>query len=203
LAKPHQEFQGVAVNARRILTGLDIAPLLAQLSLYKEWNTRGHVFDPSWISPHMGYWPENIVLRQTHSGQVLRHPITGQLGAQELPFIHWDRPARKILSAVNPILAALKAAVDCDVLGKVGITRMRPGDVIEPHVDVVSRPVRFERYQVPLIAEEGVHYIVSGEVVPMVPGEAWWFDKAALHSVDNFSTADRLAMVVEMRPNEF
>lgn len=174
--------------SRCILSGLDVAPLLEQIAVNPElWNS-----DTSWVSPNTPYRPDNIVLRQVHDGN-----WSG--GIRELHFSQWDRPARRVLAAVEPILAALKAAVGCDVLGKVGITRMAPGAVLAPHVDVARRPVLFERYQVPLDAQEGVSFIVGGERIDMRPGEAWWFDKATVHSVENFSPAPRLAMVVEMR----
>lgn len=171
------------MNAKRILVGLDVAPLLEQLATVGVglWNS-----DQSWIPLNAPYRPDNIVLRQT------------RLNGSDLHWSQWDRPARRILSAAQPIIAALKAAVDCDVLGKIGITRMAPGDVLAPHVDVAQRPVLFERYQIPLVAEEGVYFIVDGRPVSMRPGEAWWFDKAVLHSVENHSSAPRVAMVVEI-----
>lgn len=171
----------IEMNARRVLTGLDIAPLLEQIATVGVplWNS-----DPSWIPPSAPYAPDNIVLRHDTRG---------------LHFSQWDRPARAILSAAKPIITALKVAVDCDILGKIGITRMRPGEVLSPHIDATQRPVLFERYQIPLAVQDGVSFIVGGQRIDMQPGEGWWFDKIVLHSVENFSSDSRLAMVVEMR----
>lgn len=175
------------IIANRVVSGLNIKPLLEQIQSTDLWN-----YDNSWQPPKSPCRTDNIVLRQTHDDNWAN-------GIKELPIWLWDRPARKILFEVEPILKALKVATNCDVLGKIAISRMQPGFILAPHKDATKRPVVFERYQIPLSIGEGVNFIVNGSPIVMVPGEAWWFDKTIMHSVENNSNQIRLAMIVEIR----
>jgi hypothetical protein len=168
------------MDNKRLLAGLNISSLLDQINSVgvSLWNS-----DPSWIPPNAPYAPDNIVLRHDTRG---------------LHFSQWDRPSRNILFEAEPIIATLKSLVDCDVLGKIGITRMHPGEVLALHVDVSQRPVLFERFQIPLVVENGVKFIVNGNIIDMKSGEIWWFDKSVMHSVENLSCVPRIAMVIEI-----
>ena len=169
--------EDMAVNWRRLASGLEIEPLVAQIADHAElWNA-----DPCWIPRTAAYAPDNIVIRYDHKDRHWRY---------------WDKPARKLLSAVEPILDTMMGRANCRLLGKVGITRMAAGDVLGMHVDATRRPVYFERYQVPLDVGDA-EFLIDGEVVPMIPGTAVWFDKTAPHGV-TAGTTPRLAMVVEM-----
>lgn len=79
---------------------------------------------------------------------------------------------------------------------------MRPGEVIEPHIDYLppGYPLIYKRYQIPLLAKPGVRFICGDEELYMKPGYIYWFDNQVTHSVHNNSDEDRISMRVDLRP---
>lgn len=174
-------------NFRQILSGIDVAPLLAQLAEHpKLWRTQTEWTAKKLESPI--YETENIVLRYNKSSQ---------------PYLNdWDRSAFHVLTAAKDIIFAVMAAIPGEHLGKIVITRLKPGEKIDTHIDSMPPgiPLYFERYQIPLQVEKGVWFHCGDEKLYMKPGEAWWFNNQLPHAVFNDSKTDRISMLTDIRP---
>lgn len=187
------------MNFRKVLSWIDVAPLLDQLSSTDLWST-----DTEWTRKKHGtavYHIENIVLRYVTLGMGEGRRL--YLFEDERGRDDWTRPAGRVITGAWPIVFDLARAVWAEHIGHVIITRMHPGAVIEPHIDqgppIPGLPY-WRRYQVPLQADEGVVFRCGGENLHMTPGDAYWFDNQKPHSVRNDSSRDRLSMIVELRP---
>jgi hypothetical protein len=141
----------------------------------------------------MGMAENNIELRYNKSPEGKpAHPM------------NWNRPAFYILDAAVELVFNLMAALTVrgELLGRVIVSRMAPGDVIEPHVHMTidGSPPIFSTYQIPLQVDPGVVFKCGGEEVYMEPGTAWTFPNQIEHSVENHSDRDRISMMIDIRP---
>lgn len=95
-------------------------------------------------------------------------------------------------------------------LGRVMISRLRPGGSIPPHSDRIAEaearfPDRippsayYQRYHVVLASAPGTEFFCGDELVWMAPGEAWWFNNQLEHAVFNGSAEDRLHLIMDIR----
>ena len=113
----------------------------------------------------------------------------------------WHPPA-KALPAVKPIVQAVMATVDAYELGRLLITRLRPGGRILRHADKDGSYVQTAdraRYHVVLQGLPGSLYTTGDETVCMQTGEVWWFNAHEEHEVVNNSADDRVHLLVDVR----
>jgi hypothetical protein len=111
-------------------------------------------------------------------------------------------PAASILSDAKPIILNLMRGVNAYELGRVLITRLRPGGKILPHRDDAGEYVNMRdiaRYHVVLQGLPGSLYHCGNETVCMRTGEVWWFNAHELHAVENGSAEDRIHLLVDVR----
>ena len=111
-------------------------------------------------------------------------------------------PASEILTSIKPIVLNLMRAVDAWELGRVIISRLKPGGKILPHADNDGDYVMTTdraRYHVVLQATNGSLYHCGNETVCMLTGSVWWFDAYSIHSVENMSADDRIHLMVDVR----
>lgn len=170
---------------RQLISGMNVTLLLEQLSQNPlVWNA-----DDSWTAGKpLLYATDNIVLRYNKSS---------------VPGLNdWDRPVFNILNAAVPIVLDVMRAIPGEHLGKVMISRLKPGEKIDWHIDKMPPgiPPYFQRYQIPLSVAPGVRFAVEDEEVYMEPGTAWWFDNQRMHAVFNDSDQDRISMFIDARP---
>lgn len=175
-------------NFRKVLSGIDTAPLLQQIADHPElWNS-----DEEWRNAKQTtvlYAVNNIILRG------VRRTPPGQSP-------QWDRKAFSVLYTAQPIVMDVLRAIPGEHLGNVAISRMAPGEVIAPHIDQMPPgiPRYYQRYQIPLSVKPGVEFHCGDEQLFMEPGNAYWFNNGIMHSVVNGSAADRIIMRVDIRP---
>lgn len=110
----------------------------------------------------------------------------------------WYDPIRD-LPQVRPILFALMRQVEGERLGRVLITRLRPGARIAPHVDGGRHAEYYSRHHVVLQGLPGSLFRAGDETVCMQTGEVWWFDNSKEHECTNNSADDRIHMVVDIK----
>jgi quercetin dioxygenase-like cupin family protein len=91
------------------------------------------------------------------------------------------------------------ARVEGERLGRCIITKLKPGAVIDPHVDSGDHAAYFERYHIVLQSLPGSVFHAGGETVQMRVGEVWWFDNSSMHSVINNSADDRIHLIVDIK----
>lgn len=110
--------------------------------------------------------------------------------------------AASILTSVKPVVLALMATVQAYELGRVIISRIKPGGQILAHADKDGDYVQTTdraRYHVVLQGLPGSNYTCGDETVCMRTGEIWWFNAHEVHSVVNNSQDDRLHLLVDVR----
>lgn len=179
---------------RRVISGIDPAPLLAQIAAHPElWGqystwTEGK---PDTVLAQMGMAANYIELRYNSTPAGLpQHPR------------HWNRSPIHILTEAQPLIFGIMAAVQGEILGRVIISKMAPLEVIKTHTHEVQfgQPPIFETYQVPLQGDPGVVFRCGDEDCYMAPGDAWTFPNQVMHSVYNGSKRDRISMMLDIRP---
>ena len=107
-----------------------------------------------------------------------------------------------MLDTAVQVIFDLMRAIPGEHLGKVMISKMRPGEKLDWHIDTLPNGVMqyWQRYQIPLQVNPGVRFCVEDEELYMAPGTAWWFDNQKMHAVFNDSETDRVSMFADIRP---
>ena len=108
-------------------------------------------------------------------------------------------PAWHLLPQLRPLIFDLMRAVEGVRLGRVVITKLRPGTCITPHCDGGAPATYFTRYQIALQALPGNVFHCGGETISMRTGDVWWFDNTQEHAVENGSSDDRIVVIVDIR----
>jgi hypothetical protein len=183
---------------RQVMSGINVQPLLAQIAGHPElWSRKGAWTDGKHsvlAKMGTGMAAERIELRyNTTPAGLPQHPK------------YWNRAAWPILTEAVKLIAALQFALGgVEILGRCIISRMEPGEVIEPHIHEVQfgLPPIFDTYQIPLQVDPGVVFRCGDEDCYLGPGTAWTFPNQVKHSVYNNSDRDRISMMVDIRPIE-
>lgn len=104
------------------------------------------------------------------------------------------------LPQARSIVFDLMRRVEGVELGRILITRIRPGGRILPHADNYGEYVDSgARYHIVLNGLPGSLYRTGDETVNMRTSEAWWFDHKTEHEVMNNSVDDRVHLLVDFR----
>ena len=103
------------------------------------------------------------------------------------------------LPAAKPIIFGILHQVEGERLGRIVVTRLKPGGMIHPHADGGSPATYYERYQVALNCNPGVGFTCGSEAIEQHTGDIWWFDNTQVHGVVNNSDDDRVVMIVDVR----
>lgn len=177
-------------NFLRIASGLDITPLLLDIT-------------------RMDLWKEDTYLRNYPQGPfgdvqsiICRFPSHELVLAGGDEHENFDQPVYKQLPEARRIVQALMARVGGERLGRVIINKIRPGGVITPHKDSPSHAEYYDRFHVVLQSSPGVVFRAEDEQVYMAPGDTWWFQNAVEHEVINNSPIDRIHLVVDIRTSK-
>lgn len=172
-------------------SGIDVAPLLAELELHPElWDqntnrTRADVFKGT----------SDIWVRARARGELVTTENFREPHEQS-----WY-PAWSDLTALHPIVFGLMATIKATSLGSILITRIPPGGRILPHNDKGSwHAEHFDRkIYVPLKTNDFCINYCGDEAVTMGVGEAWFFDNLTTHWVKNDGPTERITVIVCMR----
>lgn len=108
-------------------------------------------------------------------------------------------PAWNLIPQLRPLVFELMKLVDGVQLGRVVISRLRPGAGITPHRDEGIPATYYSRYQIALQSLPGVVFKAGDEQVSMKTGDCWWFDNTKEHSVINNSAEDRISLILDIR----
>jgi quercetin dioxygenase-like cupin family protein len=111
-----------------------------------------------------------------------------------VPYRGWE-----VLSPLRPLVLDLMRRVEGVQLGRVMVTRLRPGARIAPHTDQGAPAEIFTRYQIALQSLPGALFQIEDETVNFRSGDVWWIDNRAEHSVINNSADDRIVCIVDVR----
>ena len=84
-------------------------------------------------------------------------------------------------------------------LGRVIITRLKPGGRILPHIDQGAPAEYYTRYQIALQSLPGAIFRIEDETVNFPTGTSWWINNRKEHEVNNNSADDRIVCIVDIR----
>lgn len=84
-------------------------------------------------------------------------------------------------------------------VGRVVITRLKPGGRIQRHADGGSPAEYYERFQIVLNGRPGITFSVGDGAFQQRTGDIHWFDNQQEHEVVNNSSEDRIVMIVDLR----
>lgn len=183
-----------------IAEGLDVAPLLAKIAehpeLWLEHTERQNI--PG--SPHKD--TETIYLRWARDQSVMGgfYDLTCEDHVGTI-----TKLSPEIYDVVNFALRGIFPDLDQSDLGtmaiinhrigRVIITKMRPGGIITPHVDEGPYADRYDRFHVCL---QGWSCFMCGDDSrAMGPGQLWWFNHKLEHAVDN-GPRDRIHLIIDV-----
>jgi hypothetical protein len=177
-------------NFLRLAAGVNVMPLLHQITLHPElWNqNRVRTEHPG--SPHSGV--DDILLR-------FQDPKTNVVDDPECIWY----PAWDVLTEAHDLIFNLARVVKAERIGRLIISRMAPGRVIAPHEDGGAVSRYYKRYQLALQSRPGCIFECAGESVTMQDGEVYWFRNDLTHSVTNNSNTDRVALIVDLKISQF
>jgi hypothetical protein len=111
-------------------------------------------------------------------------------------------PAWWALPQARALIFDLMRRIEGERLGRVLVTRLRPGGKIAPHVDGGAPATYYERFHVVLNSAPGCLFRAGDETVSMRTGEVWWFDNTKEHEVINNSVDDRIHLIIDIRTSK-
>ena len=83
-------------------------------------------------------------------------------------------------------------------LGRVILTKLRPGKTIHPHRDEGPVPQFYRRICLVVQGGDENVFMINGEVQPMQTGEMWETDVREIHTVINLMPIDRIHLIVDI-----
>lgn len=184
-------------NFQKICASIDVEPLLRQIESRPElWDAYSRrKTEPG--SPHSRM--SDIWVRYNAIDR-LDGPDPRQFHDEHVPVWY---PAFEALPALRRIIFDLMALVEGEMIGGVLITRIPPGEKIEPHIDYGWHVEQYEKFYISLQNEPksvfGCEHNGETEILSPLPGECWLFDNRKLHWVTNDSGKDRLTLIVCIR----
>lgn len=83
------------------------------------------------------------------------------------------------------------------VIGRTVLTRLKPGKVIYPHIDLKEHTDAYNRYHICLTDADSI-FMCGDETLNELGGTAFWFDNSLMHSVQNKGDSDRTHLIVDI-----
>lgn len=176
-------------NFKLIAEGLTVQPLLDKLAEHPElW---GQITDRQNFpgSPHKD--TETIFLRWARDRSIMGGFFDLTCEDHEETILSL---APQIAQVMQPAIEKIMGTLDVEV-GRVIITRMRPGGIITPHVDEGPYADRYDRFHVCLTGDSG--FKCGGQIQAMEPGQLWWFNHKLEHSVQN-ANDERIHLIIDV-----
>lgn len=174
----------------KIADGIDVIPLLNALAQRPElWNQYTLRTDHP-DSPHREADDVWVMFNDIHED-----PAAVVDDIDVIPYPAWAE-----IPLLRPLILDLMRRVEGVRLGRVIISRLAPGASIPEHVDQGAPATYYTRYHLALQSGPGALTRSGGETINYAPGEFWWFDNRAPHSVINNSADDRIVIIVDVRP---
>ncbi len=111
--------------------------------------------------------------------------------------MEWRSSTRDLYHSVHLTLSLLRLFNSND-LGRVVISRLRPGAQIGTHKDEGLYAKHYSRYHI--VYQAGGVFNSGFDTLRMKPGEVWSFNHHLEHSVFNDSSQDRIHLIVDLKP---
>jgi hypothetical protein len=185
-------------NFRKIAENIDVSALIKKLDEHPE------------------LWHENT-LRQNYPGSAHKDTecilvrwtkeVTLDAAFNDLKVVHM--PGMEIFHhSMDEIATQIIKPLGDLKTGRVIMAKLKPDGLISPHIDEGPYADAFERFHICLKSEPGNQFYVEtspgcGEFVYMKPGELWWFNHKAMHTVYNGSETDRIHLIIDAKAPKF
>ena len=108
-------------------------------------------------------------------------------------------PAWYALPALRPLVFGLMARVQAVELGSIIITRLPPGEMIQPHSDAGSWAPEFYSSKAHVTVAGRARVRCDEETCEFETGTCWTFNNLLTHSVENIGDVDRVSVIISMR----
>lgn len=182
-------------NFRLIAQNVDVLPLAMALQTQPDlWNE--YIFRTSYQgTPHVDV--DDVLLRFSHPDKTADLEV-GPVQEDTAPIFY---PAWHALPQARPIVFDLMRRLEAVSLGRVIISRVRPGGRILPHADsdgAYATRTNALRVHVVVQGLPGSLFKCGDETVAMLSGQVWWFNHRETHAVENNSADDRIHLMVDM-----
>lgn len=176
-------------NFQKIADGVDVMPLVHALT------HKPHLWNQNELRKHYPNSPhaqaDDVWIRFNKIPQDVSEVVNDK------DCINY--PAFYELPQAKPLILDLMRRVEGEQLGRVMITRLRPGTQILPHEDGGAPAEFYSRYHITLQSLPGAIFKCGDEAVNMRTGDVWWFNNRLTHSVVNNSADDRITLIVDIR----
>jgi hypothetical protein len=169
-------------------TGLDVAPIAAQLAEHPElWNAKTQ------RTGHDTFAGTSDIWVRFRDARELTEPH--HFGEPHFPVFY---PAWFALPSMHGLVFDLMNKTRATMLGGILITKIPPGGQVKPHHDRGGWHAEFydRKVYVPLLSNERCVNHCEEESVVMKPGEAWWFNNLVTHSVVNDGETERVTLII-------
>lgn len=184
---------------QQIANGIDVSGVMAELA-----------DDPSLWNEHQIRRTAPGTPHRTSSDIWVRYRDVAPYENGERPWSEFNDihvpvwyPAWKALPSLRPIIFALMAKVEGEMLGGILITRIAPGGRIEPHSDFSWHVDAFEKFYVTIQGQTGARFHCEHEghyeFIEPKNGECWLFNNKKKHWVTNDSEQCRITLIICIR----
>jgi len=112
-------------------------------------------------------------------------------------------PVLKKLPSAKKIALDLMNKVEGERLGGILITKLPPGGKIAKHTDDGWHARYYDKFYVPVLTKPGGVFCFEDGEIDAKYGEAWWFNNAHNHWVENNTDSDRISMIICIRTEKF
>ena len=174
----------------QLASGVDVVPVMLEL------NRAAVLWDQDPFrrsypgTPHAAM--TDIVVRYMPDWQ-----ITTQARRDEHRNVFW--PAWNALPSLRPMVFALIARVAAVELGSILITKLPPGEMIQPHSDAGSWAPEYYNCKAHITLAGSAIVGCDDEEHKFDTGTIWTFDNLLNHSVECIGEKDRIVCIVSMR----
>lgn len=108
----------------------------------------------------------------------------------------WYPSSLHIIDELKPIVFDLMRQVEGERLGGILITKLPPGGRIAPHVDGGWHAGYYQKFTIAIKSAPGALFRFPDGDIAASPGDCHWFDNSVLHSVENDTEEERIALIV-------
>lgn len=189
-------------NFQKLLTGIEVVPAVHEIARQPELWDQYQVRTFHEQSAHRTL--SDIVLRYNRfdEGDDFVDKVCASIDVE-------DYPASVRLPYTMSLALGLMTRVRGVHLGRVFVSKIKPGGSIAPHTDRIGPaeeafPGRiipaayYDRHHIVLQSGPGTIFRCGAEEVYMAPGEVWWFDNQVEHCVINNSAVDRVHLIIDI-----
>lgn len=152
-------------------------------------------------------WTEHFV-KQNYEGDWSAIPLRSPIGeTHPIRMIYSDPSAKEFVETIYlkqcPYFQEVLSHFKCD-LGVVRLMKLSAGSIIKEHYDYdLCYEDGAVRFHIPVVTNPEIEFYLNNERIILNAGECWYLRLSDPHRVNNFSTEDRIHLVVDATVNDW